>query len=97
MPAAEVRRNCRRVRDTNYPYSGNAPLQLWSEEYRGRDGDHLTLWQQRLSTRRTCNALESLLSEFVGERVTKCCARYDRERCCFEIGRDAGASEQVLH
>jgi predicted ArsR family transcriptional regulator len=44
-----------------------------------------------------CNALESLLSEFVGARVTKCCDRYDRVRCCFEIGRDAGASEQVLH
>jgi predicted ArsR family transcriptional regulator len=32
-----------------------------------------------------CNALESLLSEFVGSRVTKCCDRYDRERCCFEV------------
>ncbi len=32
-----------------------------------------------------CNALESLLSEFVGERVTKCCDRYDRARCCFEV------------
>ena len=33
-----------------------------------------------------CNALESLLSEFVGAGVTKCCDRYDRTRCCFEIG-----------
>ena len=33
-----------------------------------------------------CNALESLLSEFVGAQVTKCCDRYDRERCCFEVG-----------
>lgn len=32
-----------------------------------------------------CNALESLLSEFVGEPVTKCCDQYDRERCCFEL------------
>jgi predicted ArsR family transcriptional regulator len=32
-----------------------------------------------------CNVLESLLSEFVGSRVTKCCDRYNRERCCFEI------------
>jgi predicted ArsR family transcriptional regulator len=32
-----------------------------------------------------CNALESLLGEFVGEPVTKCCDRYDRQRCCFEI------------
>jgi predicted ArsR family transcriptional regulator len=33
-----------------------------------------------------CNALESLLSEFVGAQVTKCCDRYERERCCFEVG-----------
>ena len=33
-----------------------------------------------------CNALESLLSEFVGERVVQCCDRYDRHRCCFEVG-----------
>jgi predicted ArsR family transcriptional regulator len=33
-----------------------------------------------------CNALKSLLSEFVGAAVTKCCERYNRERCCFEIG-----------
>ena len=32
-----------------------------------------------------CNALESLLSEFVGTKVTKCCDRYDRVRCCFEV------------
>lgn len=35
-----------------------------------------------------CNALESMLSEFVGTKVTKCCDRYDRVRCCFEVGRD---------
>jgi predicted ArsR family transcriptional regulator len=34
-----------------------------------------------------CNAMESLLSEFVGQRVEKCCERSDRERCCFEIER----------
>lgn len=34
-----------------------------------------------------CNALESLLSEFVGEPVTKCCDRYDRSHCCFEVAR----------
>ncbi len=39
-----------------------------------------------------CNALESLLNEFVGTRVTKCCDRYDRERCCFEIERGAEIS-----
>lgn len=33
-----------------------------------------------------CNALESLLSEFVGEPVAKCCDQYDRQRCCFEVG-----------
>lgn len=32
-----------------------------------------------------CNALESLLSEFVGQPVAKCCDRYDRQRCCFEV------------
>lgn len=44
-----------------------------------------------------CNALESLLSEFVGVRVTKCCDRYDRERCCFEVARESGAPAEVLH
>lgn len=33
-----------------------------------------------------CNALESLLSEFVGQPVAKCCDQYDRQRCCFEVG-----------
>jgi predicted ArsR family transcriptional regulator len=32
-----------------------------------------------------CNALESMLSVFVGSPVTKCCDHYDRVRCCFEI------------
>jgi predicted ArsR family transcriptional regulator len=32
-----------------------------------------------------CNALESMLSVFVGSQVKKCCDRYDRVRCCFEI------------
>jgi predicted ArsR family transcriptional regulator len=40
-----------------------------------------------------CNALESLLSEFVGTRVTKCCDRYDRVRCCFEVPGDSEAAE----
>jgi predicted ArsR family transcriptional regulator len=44
-----------------------------------------------------CNALESLLSELAGTRVTKCCDRYDRERCCFEVAREPGATEQALH
>jgi predicted ArsR family transcriptional regulator len=44
-----------------------------------------------------CNALESLLSEFVGTRVTKCCDRYDRVRCCFEVSRDAGSSLEIRH
>jgi predicted ArsR family transcriptional regulator len=35
-----------------------------------------------------CNALESLLSEFVGARVAKCCDRYDRLHCCFEVPRE---------
>lgn len=35
-----------------------------------------------------CNALESLLSEFVGAPVKKCCDRYARVRCCFEVARE---------
>jgi predicted ArsR family transcriptional regulator len=37
-----------------------------------------------------CNALESLLTEFVGTKVTKCCDRYNRERCCFEVPSGSG-------
>jgi predicted ArsR family transcriptional regulator len=33
-----------------------------------------------------CNAVESLLKEFAGLRVTKCCDREARLRCCFEVG-----------
>jgi len=44
-----------------------------------------------------CNALESLLSEFVGSRVTKCCDRYDRVRCCFEVAGDSEAPTEVQH
>jgi predicted ArsR family transcriptional regulator len=44
-----------------------------------------------------CNALESLLSEFVGAKVTKCCDRYDRVRCCFEVARDSGTATEVQH
>ena len=44
-----------------------------------------------------CNALESLLSEFVGSRVTKCCDRYDRVRCCFEVSGDSEAPTEVQH
>jgi predicted ArsR family transcriptional regulator len=32
-----------------------------------------------------CNAMESLLSEFTGLRVMKCCDREERLRCCFEL------------
>jgi predicted ArsR family transcriptional regulator len=44
-----------------------------------------------------CNALESLLSEFAGTPVTKCCDRYDRERCCFEVAREPGETAHALH
>jgi predicted ArsR family transcriptional regulator len=44
-----------------------------------------------------CTALESLLSEFVGARVTKCCDRYNRERCCFEIAANHGDAGPWLH
>jgi predicted ArsR family transcriptional regulator len=33
-----------------------------------------------------CNAVESLLSEFTGLAVTKCCDRDERSRCCFVVG-----------
>jgi predicted ArsR family transcriptional regulator len=32
-----------------------------------------------------CNAMESLLSEFTGLQVIKCCDREERLRCCFEL------------
>jgi predicted ArsR family transcriptional regulator len=32
-----------------------------------------------------CNALESLLTAFVGSPVSMCCERYQRQRCCFEV------------
>lgn len=44
-----------------------------------------------------CNAIESLLSEFVGTRVTKCCDRYARERCCFEVPRGSSPPTEVQH
>jgi len=44
-----------------------------------------------------CNALESMLSEFVGAKVTKCCDRYDRVRCCFEVARDSAATAELRH
>ena len=34
-----------------------------------------------------CNAVESLLTEFAGIPVAKCCDVEDRLRCCFEVGR----------
>lgn len=44
-----------------------------------------------------CNALESLLSEFVGTQVTKCCDRYERERCCFEIEPESSTPIEARH
>ena len=44
-----------------------------------------------------CNALESLLSEVVGTKVTKCCDRYDRVRCCFEVERGPESPADVRH
>jgi predicted ArsR family transcriptional regulator len=38
-----------------------------------------------------CNAVESLLSEFAGVPVAKCCDMEDRLRCCFFVGGSAGA------
>jgi DeoR family transcriptional regulator, suf operon transcriptional repressor len=40
----------------------------------------------------TCNAMESLVSEFVGSRVTQQCDRTERPRCCFQIpASDSGS------
>jgi hypothetical protein len=44
-----------------------------------------------------CNALESLLREFVGTRVTKCGDRYDRVRCCIEVAQDSGSQLEIQH
>jgi predicted ArsR family transcriptional regulator len=44
-----------------------------------------------------CNVLENMLSEFVGSRVIKCCDRYDRVGCCFEIPKDSGGSVEMRH
>lgn len=44
-----------------------------------------------------CNALESMLTEFVGAAVAKCCDRSARARCCFEVPRGAGASNLLPH
>lgn len=41
-----------------------------------------------------CNALESLLSEFVGQRVRKCCEQYQRERCCFKVATGAARASR---
>lgn len=39
-----------------------------------------------------CNAVESLLAEFAGISVAKCCDAEDRVRCCFEVGGDGAAN-----
>jgi predicted ArsR family transcriptional regulator len=44
-----------------------------------------------------CNVLENMLSEFVGSQVTKCCDRYDRVRCCFEIAKDSAGPIEMWH
>jgi predicted ArsR family transcriptional regulator len=38
-----------------------------------------------------CTALESLLGEYIGAKVSKCCDQYDRVRCCFEV-QDSGVA-----
>jgi len=40
----------------------------------------------------TCNAMESLVSEFVGSTVRQRCDRTDRPRCRFQIAGDDGSS-----
>jgi predicted ArsR family transcriptional regulator len=36
-----------------------------------------------------CNTLEALLTEFLDAPVEACCERYQRRRCCFEVGAAA--------
>jgi predicted ArsR family transcriptional regulator len=38
-----------------------------------------------------CTALESLLGEYIGAKVSKCCDQYERVRCCFEVHESATA------
>jgi predicted ArsR family transcriptional regulator len=44
-----------------------------------------------------CTVLENMLSEFVGSQVTKCCDRYDRVGCCFEITKDSAGPVEMWH
>jgi predicted ArsR family transcriptional regulator len=39
-----------------------------------------------------CDAVESLLSEYIGSSVTKCCERYNRTRCCFQVPHDSAVA-----
>jgi predicted ArsR family transcriptional regulator len=39
-----------------------------------------------------CNAIESLLREFLGHSVSKCCDLYERRRCCFEVAKRSAVS-----
>jgi DeoR family transcriptional regulator, suf operon transcriptional repressor len=57
---------------------GNGSLTIRS------DGCPLAAATQRYPE--ACNAMESLLSEFTGLAVTKCCDRDERSRCCFTVG-----------
>jgi len=42
-----------------------------------------------------CNAVESLLAEFAGIPVSKCCDAEDRLRCCFVVGGIGHASRSA--
>jgi predicted ArsR family transcriptional regulator len=42
-----------------------------------------------------CTALESLLGEYIGAKVSKCCDQYERVRCCFEI-QDSTVTDPAL-
>lgn len=41
-----------------------------------------------------CDAVESLLEEFAGVPVAKCCDSEDRLRCCFEVGGEGRADRR---
>jgi predicted ArsR family transcriptional regulator len=44
-----------------------------------------------------CNAIESMLTEFVGASVAKCCDRTNRAQCCFEVQYDASTTQAIAH
>ena len=84
-PTGDLRQRAEAARDLLNALGGLARV----EEHNGglmirSDGCPLAAATRRHPE--ACNAVESLLSEFSGLAVVKCCDREERLRCCFEIG-----------